>query len=1309
MSTSGEDSAVPGHREGSPSSNPSELGYTSDCSPLDSGLAFDQAFSNHSPAFNAKATPNRYTRSGQRRSAMNTLTSGALAATPNGGASGSMAVPLAELRRPSIVEMVNSGGLVRNPGGSYDINIDNVLPEEVELMYALHGGGGRRDSNEGQGATSSLTSDEEASVQPLAGSTTRCFSSHGGWWKARFNSPILEKYWKKKMVEFLRWRFRIAVMFLGLFVLLWIVFFSVHLPFSPPASTQNPEQSSNNLAIYSVQYSWWYVIGGVVIFATVIALLVLTYWKHYGYVARWLSLALIILLMCASCALAMALRFDSSIEGFTTISYVAQFVLTAVVFLIIFALSHFHIIISLILCSIYLVVLELLINVNTGDHTHDINQKVITYSLIGRILFYVCLLIAGVTTSHLSQLRLHATFWKIAQCVLSHKTLDLERELEEKTILSMMPKPFADELMNIRVQLAFMFKQNIEHEGEHINLPFTMSSVDRVTILFADIVDFTEFSSSLSAAELVGILNEIFSTFDELVTKHQCEKISTLGDCYFCVSGCPEPQVNHAENCVNMGMAIVEALDNFRKRTQQPIEMRIGIHTGSVFCGVMGTRKFKFDVWSKDTTIANRIESVGTPGRVLISQTTKNYLSSAYVVEEANLHNRSSLSTELEGLPLYYVVGRRSRVASVGTSVVEWKRRIQNIDTLHKPAEEQQPSNTATTATVKARPERRFNCPCLPLRRNQSRELHPRRRLQSSQSTSSIVDIFSQQTQLQRCTSYAELPNPQDSQEDVFDRKIVDFMEEQQVSLDSYFDSQLNNITLRFHDNNWESAYRNHGRDLHDGSDEGLTEMELGFQITKLAYLADTVALFLIFLFIMAGSAIQLSSSDTFVSSLLYSWLAVFLIGLVCDVAILVLVTAVFKPEIFPTRFAKFAQIMLNWYVRSIVALFLIYYPMTVVYVSIAQCRDGFDSYAGLAHVQMSFFVTVVVLISSMHFMEVMYLVKLVAGLLFAGFTVVMVVVVHLDLCIRTLPPEVDMAPLPGSGLPPNNTLFHDTIRSYLKNYYTRHIAPEAIIVLLLVWFLLLVVNGMSELSARLSFIARVEAAVRKRFMHQRKAQAEWLLFNIIPQHVAYELRRSGQYSRNHDCVGVIFASIVNFNDFYLIQADGGEESLRILNRVISEFDLLLAKSRFANVEKIKTIGSTYMAASGLSLQTDQPCSAPYLMELVDFAQLMFETLDSVNRQVLGPAFRMRIGFNFGPVTSGVVGSRKMLYDIWGDTVNVASRMDSTGQVGKIHMPEHCHQLLAKFVLVEFDKVINVKGKGAMRTVFVSRDPRSLD
>ena len=1197
--------------------------------------------------------------------------------------------PVSELRRPSIVDIMNSGGLVINKRGSCQINLHNVLAEDVEMMYAFHGNG-RRGSDE----STQQSSDESSSQQLSNGSASR-LSSVQSWWNPRFNSPILERHWRKKVIEFLRRRFRIAVMFIALFSLLWIVFFSVFLPFSPPETEGQAETRSNELAVYSVQYSWWYVVGGAVLFAVALGLLLTTFTKYYGLLALPLSLFLSILLMLCSYALTLALYFDPTVQGFSTISFVAQFVITAVVILIIFTLSRMPIWLSVVLSLVYLAILETLAGVYTyGRDPETYSRDVFIRSTIGRILFELCLLLAGVTTAYLSQVRLHATFWKIAQCVLSQKALDLERELEEKAIFSMMPKPFADELMNLHVQLAFIMKQKVGLEQgddldpalQSLSTPFAICSMDRVTILFADIVDFTVFSSNLSAAQLVGVLNDVFSTFDELTTKHKCEKISTLGDCYFCVSGCPEPITNHADNCVDMGLAIVEALDEFRKRTGQPIEMRIGIHTGSVFCGVMGTKRFKFDVWSTDVTIANEIQSVGTPGRVLISSTTKNFLSSAFVVEEANIHQTTP---ELVGVQMYYVIGRKHRSLSVGTSVMEWKRKIQMIDTLCQvdSLPSTPPSSPSCTPVL-----------CVPWKRK-SMLVPPMRRIGDAHPSTSFADIFSKQTQLQRYTSYTELAAT-NHQQAVMDRKIVELMEDQKVDFDTYFDPQLKIFSLQFYDQNWEAAYRNYGRDLYDGTDGEMTETELGYRITKLSYVIDVVTLFLIYILIMSGSAVTLSSSDMFQDSIRTNWLVIFLIGLLFEIGIMVHVIAVFVPRPFPRWFTRFAHWTINWYVRTMVTLFLVYYPMTVVYVSIAQCQGpGIGSTEGLAHVQMSFFVTVVVLISSINFMEVSHIVKLVGGTLSAGMSVTMVVVVHLDLCLQQLPDLTNK-----SNDTTDSRFPTESPESYLKDYYTRHVAPEAVILLLLILLLLAVVNRMSEVTVRLSFIGRVEAAVRRRFTRQRKTQAEWLLFNIIPPHVAYELRKIGRYSQNHDCVGIIFVSIVNFNEFYRQQGDSGEECLRVLNRIVSEFDALLDRPKFRSVEKIKTIGSTYMAASGLNVPPVGPCQVQHLVELLDFSQQLEDMLDSINRQVLGFTFQMQVGFNCGPLTSGVVGSRKMLYDVWGDTVNVASRMDSTGEVGKIHMPEECLQLLAPYVKCEFNKLVNVKGKGAMRTVLVTRD-----
>ena len=178
-----------------------------------------------------------------------------------------------------------------------------------------------------------------------------------------------------------------------------------------------------------------------------------------------------------------------------------------------------------------------------------------------RILMQICIHLIGVHILIMTFVRMRGTFMKVGQSLLVRRQLEMEKQLKEKMIHSVMPPKVADWLMEEsereREREDSLKKGSIPSNNTDIRSlfrPFNMHSMEDVSILFADIVGFTRMSSNKTAEQLVGILNDLFERFDDLCEHHGCEKISTLGDCYYCVSGCPEPRSDHAKCCIEMGL-----------------------------------------------------------------------------------------------------------------------------------------------------------------------------------------------------------------------------------------------------------------------------------------------------------------------------------------------------------------------------------------------------------------------------------------------------------------------------------------------------------------------------------------------------------------------------------------------------------------------------------------------------------------------------------------------------------------------------------------------------------------------------------
>lgn len=156
---------------------------------------------------------------------------------------------------------------------------------------------------------------------------------------------------------------------------------------------------------------------------------------------------------------------------------------------------------------------------------------------------------------------------------------------------------------------------------------------ESVTVLFADIVNFTAYSSGKEPAEVVSKLNEIFHRFDQLADRHGLEKIKTIGDAYMVVGGLPDPNERHCHAIAAMALEMMEAIRSVDYGEGGSFTLRIGIHTGPVVAGVIGIRKFAYDLWGDTVNIASRLESNGVPGRIQVSDEVARRLHGAFVFE----------------------------------------------------------------------------------------------------------------------------------------------------------------------------------------------------------------------------------------------------------------------------------------------------------------------------------------------------------------------------------------------------------------------------------------------------------------------------------------------------------------------------------------------------------------------------------------------------------------------------------------------------------------------------------------------------
>ncbi len=213
--------------------------------------------------------------------------------------------------------------------------------------------------------------------------------------------------------------------------------------------------------------------------------------------------------------------------------------------------------------------------------------------------------------------------------------LRAEQEKSEALLLNILPRPIAERLKAAAQPIADQFAG--------------------ASIIFADVVDFTPLAHRLSPAGLVGFLDRLFSQFDVLVERHGLEKIKTIGDCYMAAAGVPNPQPDHARRAALLALDMREVLATSALPGEPGLELRIGINSGPVVAGVIGTKRFLYDLWGDAVNIASRMESHGTPGEIQITRATYELVQDEFVCRR-----RGMIVVKGTGeMETWYLVGRR--------------------------------------------------------------------------------------------------------------------------------------------------------------------------------------------------------------------------------------------------------------------------------------------------------------------------------------------------------------------------------------------------------------------------------------------------------------------------------------------------------------------------------------------------------------------------------------------------------------------------------------------------------------------------
>ncbi|XP_070133270.1 adenylyl cyclase X E isoform X2 [Drosophila bipectinata] len=852
------------------------------------------------------------------------------------------------------------------------------------------------------------------------------------------------------------------------------------------------------------------------------------------------------------------------------------------------------------------------------------------------ILHYLCLNMVGLFFRVMNGIVVRSSFLDRHQYVKEELWLRNAR-LQEKLLLdSILPKAISQHLQREIQNRISLAKKGMRHFSV-LDRSMTIQVHPDVSILYADVVNYTHLTTTLTVERLVTILHDLYRRFDVAASRYQVQRIKFLGDCYYCVAGLVEPDPDHADNCVALGLCMIAEIQDLRDIQALDINMRIGVHSGNLFAGIIGQAKLQYDVWGLDVTIANVLESTGVPGFVHISGATLSNLD----------------------LPDYVIIDGPERAVD-HPLLKKYKIKTYIVESGPSSRESSDSFDYGRTLSVISITSRPFH--------------HTR------QEDANLDAIFN-----------AEL-NEEFRKMPVSPYNIKDFYGNIGKNEQSKLHEKVT-FFLTFRDMDLEKDYL------------GQTDFMFKYNIL----LVCMIGLSLLFVQITYGEGLCLlcASLDGFVIFSLFLFTFISWYKKVCWWRI-----GRRNPGHVYNRFSCFIFYVYESIQRSLLIRICIYLFVTasnclVVAIILFNCdRSAYI----LGKIESKIFhyeekssmcfqpwlvtnVAAIMISMAITFTRIPFLVKTLVVVVQTVTYLLLVFTVY-DFNYRH---SVSSNPFLAAEYAHGLLILITAVTAYLKE---RQI----------------------EFANKVNFSWQKELEGKERDAHLTNQSIVVLLNNILPSHVVEmylnSLAKHELYYENYQMVSVMFAMLMHF------QMD--LENLRILNEIITEFDIL----EYFVVEKIKVVGCTYMAACGLDVSFADSISKPVKREseefrgsfggnhkdleevvyvLASFALDMMRTLEGFKTTYKSVAAMrshsigaISIGISSGEVMAGIVGASQPHYDIWGNAVNMASRMQSTGLADTIQVTEESALILEEFgIKCNYRGLTYVKGRGKIPTYMV--------